>query len=192
MTITKKKELKLRSKFSALKNAATKSIENWLREKRDLDLCRDCPSDIRGLCCYASVRIETPNKNLCVNKCTAHLRENCEIAKKGNLPRKCKKAYNIILINQPCKYLNLETNLCKIFDNRFFTNRGCQTIRNASKKKYLALPVGCVYLRGRKKKKYDAYMPKIYYESVKDELCAYSRLSFELMDSSPHNIVRSY
>lgn len=189
MTIKKRKELKLRSKYPELKKVSAKTIENWVEGRRDLGLCGLCP--VKGLCCYTSIRIEMPNKKLCVNKCTEHLRRNCTFDKK-KLPRKCKKSYNIILSKQPCKFLNLDTMICNEFENRFYVNRTCQTIKNAPKKEYLGLPADCVYLKGRKKKKYMKYMPKIYYGEVKGKLCNYGRLTFELMNISPHKIVKKY
>lgn len=67
------------------------------------NLCKKCK--IRKYCCYQSVLA----------------------------PSASGKMYNIILKNHPCKFLNPETSLCMVYENRFKLNPYCLTIKEAIK-----------------------------------------------------------
>lgn len=86
-----------------------------------MNYCLSCPDSIRGLCCYYSVII-----------------------------RKGKIIYNIILPNHPCPFLDLDTKLCTIYEERFEINPYCESIKDAIK--HNGLPKGCKYLKETNKK----------------------------------------
>lgn len=190
MKISKRKELKLRAKYPKIKDVSKEMFQNWLEGNRDLGLCGSCPENIRGLCCMCSLKLFPPSKTLCVNKCTEKLRKECTYDK-TDLPKKS-KFFNVIMPNHPCKFLNLETKLCRNFENRFYVNRTCQTIKAATKRNILALPVGCVYLKGWKGRRYVKRQPKVYYESIESKLCSHGKMIYTLNQSSPHYIVKKY
>lgn len=167
-------------KYPELRNFTSDNLKNWIEKKRDLDLCSICPD--RGLCCYISIYIELPSKELCFNQCPEHLRNKCQIEEES-LPKKS-KIVNVILDKHPCKFLNTKTNLCNVYENRFRRNRTCQTVRNGIKKS--CLPSNCVYLKGITKKRYCSKTPKLRYEDVKDDLCEFGQITFKLANNSPH------
>jgi len=92
-------------------------------------VCKNCP--IKGLCCYHSILVKDIDGKL----------------------------YNIILKNQPCKYLDTERGDCLIYENRFKINPYCLPIEIAIRQN--ALPEKCLYVK--KVKKYKMKYPKLDY-----------------------------
>lgn len=179
---------KLTKKDPRFKNLDNKTLQNWIEQKRDLDLCALCADDVRGTCCYSSFVIDLPSKWLCENQCTEYLRSICEFDR-SKLKKK-RKIVNIIMPRHPCKFLNPDTKLCDVYEDRFWKNRSCLEIHDAIKGN--AVPAGCVYLHGRKKKKYTKNLPKIEYKDIKVELCKYVKMSFDLTNKSPHHLIKKY
>ncbi len=91
--------------------------------------CKKC--EIKGLCCYHSVLLR---------------------GKDGT-------RYNVILKNHPCKFLDIETRKCLIYDNRFILNPYCVEIEQAVRQQ--CLPGECLYLKLKKYEKYDKSHPKL-------------------------------
>jgi len=98
------------------------------------------------------------------------------------------EGYNIILPNQPCKFLNLETKTCTVHKERFKKNKRCTPIKAAIRDG--GYPHGCRYL----KHNYNLVKvpPKIHYETVKDNLSTIGKQTFELMNTSPQKYIIKY
>jgi len=157
------------------------TIDNFLEQRRDLDICGLCPVSARGLCCYSARAIPLPSKQLCDN-CTTFLRGKCEYDR-SDIPEKS-KFYHIILPKHPCKFLNQETKMCSVYENRFWDRRTCMTIKDAIAGG--VVPKNCAYLVGKKKKKYAKGAYKLFYDEVEDELCEWGKLTWLMENDSPH------
>ena len=76
------------------------------------NLCKDCPKEVKGKCCFYNIELE---------------------------------GYNIILRNQPCKYLNLKTMECSDYEHRLQINPYCH--HSGDMYNFGGLPKGCLYLK---------------------------------------------
>lgn len=152
---------------------------------RNENLCKLCSDNIRGTCCYVGVHLQEPNRIMCM-KCPEHIRGECNI-NKDNLPNISKK-YNVILSNHPCKYLDLKTKMCSIYPDRLKVNPRCNTIRQG-------ITTGiwhpeCIYIKNNKK--YKKGIVKVFYDDVKDKLCLYEQINFNLINNSYHYKIYKY
>ena len=88
-------------------------------ENSKSNLCNECPSTIRGLCCYKK-RLAQINK-----------------------------FHWTLVYYDPCKYLNKKTGRCKVYEKRReYQGPKCLTIEEALDKPF-TLPYGCAYLHGK-------------------------------------------
>ena len=117
------------------------------------DLCEDCPSDLKGTCCFNSVLIE---------------------------------GHNIVLSNHPCKFLDLKTMDCSIYNERYLKNRNCINIEQAIARG--GLPVGCLYLGNATED--ELKRAKIYH--IPDNLSNRGRQTYDLMNDSAHQFIVNY
>jgi uncharacterized cysteine cluster protein YcgN (CxxCxxCC family) len=56
-----------------------------------------------------------------------------------------------VIMNDACQYLNVNTGLCNIFDNRFSINKNCLSIDKMLELQ--TVPVDCLYVTDKKKYK---------------------------------------
>lgn len=152
-----------------------------IKETKSKNLCEQCPDDIRGSCCYYSVHIETPSYMLCED-CPQHIKEKCEYPKEDISERGKKYA---IMLPYHCKFLDPETKMCSVFDNRFTRSRICRTIKEG--KRTGIWHSKCLYVS--KDKEYLSGIVKVRYDDIKDILCTYSKLTYELTRDTPKRLI---
>ncbi|MHA1251425.1 MAG: hypothetical protein ACTSRP_15650, partial [Candidatus Helarchaeota archaeon] len=70
----------------------------------------------------------------------------------------------------------------------FIMNPGCNTLRECIKN--YVLPKGCPYIKNNKK--YNAGIPKVDFDSVKDELSEKAIEIYKLANDSPHGVIGHY
>lgn len=180
---TAKQIKKLRNTHPEWSHLNDKTLDNWLEQRRDLDICALCPENTRGLCCYGALEVPLPSRELCNKTCTEYLRTKCTF-NRTNLPEKSEIVY-IIMLNQPCKYLDPNTKLCTVYENRFWKKRTCLDVKQAIIDG--AVPAGCAYLSKNKRKKYIKRPHKILLESLdKEKLCDWCIITFDLYNTSPN------
>ncbi|GAG79739.1 unnamed protein product, partial [marine sediment metagenome] len=103
------------------------TVENWLEQRRDLDICAVCPEHARGVCCWSAKEILLPSIELCDKYCTHFLRDKCEFDR-SNLPEISERVF-ILLPKHKCKYLG-DDNLCTVYENRFWKSRHCMEVKD--------------------------------------------------------------
>jgi len=123
------------------------------------------------------------NKNLCL-KCPEDIRGKC-----------C--YFSIVMFEngdpiQPgmkkmASMVDDEGNERKLY-NIFIMNPGCNTLRECIKN--YVLPKGCPYIKNNKK--YNAGIPKVDFDSVKDELSEKAIEIYKLANDSPHGVIGHY
>lgn len=112
------------------------------------NLCLQCSDKTKKYCCYNSVIV---------------------IGESGQV-------YNIIIKNQPCKFLDTETLKCLTFKNRFKLNPYCLTVKEAIKAK--AFQKDCLYVKDNKN--YEEGITKIDY--YPDDLPKHVLLKLQAME----------
>ena len=156
------------------------TVDNWLEQRRDLDIYAVCPSHARGRCCWSAKEIPLPSIELCDKACSEYLRNKCEFDR-SNIPETSKMVY-ILLPKQKCKFLG-DDNLCSEYENRFWKFRHCMKIKDAIKGG--AVPKDCAYLTGKNKRKYIKNPHKLEYDFIEDKLCEWGRLTYKMTNESP-------
>lgn len=110
-------------------------------------------------------------KNIC-KKCPEGIRGLCcyyNIVIEG---------YNLILLNQPCKYLDLKTMRCKDFKHRTQINPYCLHGKEMFNKG--CLPKGCLYLKDHPEREKN---PKIDIHEVIDKLSPQSIMKWNVWNN---------
>lgn len=96
---------------------------------------------------------------------------------------------NMILTNHPCKYLNLETKSCTVYEKRKELAPDCLSIGEALKKG--ALPRECVYAKHFLSKGLLPQYP--FKERINpDDLKFHPRYLYDLYNEKPHDEIRNY
>lgn len=164
-----------------------KFYSRHIHKRRIYNLCESCPDNIKGTCCYYSEPIMTPYIMMC-ERCPEHIRNICtfpksEVKEKGI-------QYNIILPNHPCKYLNTHVNLCSVYKNRFNKHPYCLNIAKAIKMGVLLKD--CIYVKHKRRYKEGKNPIKVFYDDVKDKICEYGKITFDLSNRSAHKYIAKY
>lgn len=123
------------------------------------NLCKNCKDNIKKYCCYNSVIV---------------------IGESG-------KKYNIIIKTKPCKYLDIETLECLVYENRFKLNPYCLSIKEAIRQN--ALQKECLYVKDNKN--YKGGITKIDY--IPDDVPKHILLKLQAMEQmSPEEFRRMF
>jgi uncharacterized cysteine cluster protein YcgN (CxxCxxCC family) len=115
------------------------------------NLCLQCSEEIKKYCCYNSV--------ICVGESG--------------------QRYNIIIKNQPCKYLDTKTLKCLVYKNRLTLNPYCLSVKEAIKAN--AFQKDCLYVKDNEN--YKGGITKIDYHP--DDLPKHVLLKLQAMEQMP-------
>jgi len=109
------------------------------------NLCKKCPDEIRGKCCFYNIELE---------------------------------GFNVILLNQHCKHLNLKTMRCKDYKHRLEINPYC--LQGKDMFNTGSLPQGCLYLKDHPEREKN---PKIDIREVINNLSPQSIMIYNLLNN---------
>jgi len=93
------------------------------------------------------------------------------------------EGYNVILSNQPCKYLDRDTMKCKIYKNRFKINPYCLHSEDENMFNKGSLPKGCLFLEKHPEREKN---PKIDIREIADNLSHQSIMIYNMVNNIEH------